>query len=178
MAYHFYNFAIKIHNMNKQTLTLKTALLSLFLMGFFYQAHSQYSKKETFRAYKQNDTTRYASSTLVLFTDDTFVNYGTFSESPDVKPYVWYTCGKWKLKNGEIVCNTSSSVFDQNQLLDIIKASIIKSTDSTLFGNQKKYVNEKYANHSFVIIKNKLYDVAKKIEYLNLQSIVSPMFIN
>ncbi len=108
--------------MKKVTTIIKSALfISLFLGCFNNKCYSQFLKKETFRAYKQIDTTRYTSSTLFLFTDDTFVHYGTNNDGDGAKPYVWYTCGKWHIKNGEVVCTTTSGSFEQSQLLNDIK---------------------------------------------------------
>jgi len=143
-------------------------LLVILIKGNFY---GQGIDKEVYKKYRQSDSTAINNAgILVFYTDNTFMNYGILKDLQNQEVYVWYTFGKWTLKNSEIICKTYFEAFNQKRVIDEIKASYRSRLDYRLIDTYYEFVNERYMDYSFMMIKDKVFDSAKKIEYTELKN--------
>lgn len=143
-------------------------LLVILMKGNCY---GQVIDKEVYKKYRQYDSTAVNNAgILVFYTDNTFINYGILKDLQNQEAYVWYTYGKWTMKNGEIICKTYFEAFNQKKMIDEIKASYRTRLDYRLIDSYYEFEYERYLDYSFIIMKDKAFDASKKIEYTELKN--------
>jgi hypothetical protein len=147
--------------------------LKLYLIGIsvvFVSAigFSQDFGKEVYKKFGQTDSASLNSgAVLVLYKDNTFLNYGIFKDLVHQEVYVWYTYGNWKQESGGIVCQSVLGKHDQN-VVEAIKTAYRKRLDYRLIDTYYEFVNEKYSYYSFVLKEENVIDTNKNIEYRDI----------
>ena len=151
-------------------LIISKILAALLILCFSSQSSkAQNTAKSVFKKYVQADSNAIQyGATLTIFADKTFTNYGIVKDSQNNEEYVWYTFGKWNLKNGEILCRTYFESFNHKRMIDEILFNYKQRADFKLIEEKYEFKNENYMNYSFIMIKNKVIDLNKKIEYVEL----------
>lgn len=148
----------------------KSLLCLMIFVSFFQECYSQEKNDNIYRKYIQIDSSNYKVSVLILYKDNTFINYGTFDDDYYNISNVWFASGKWSLKSSEISCQSISNNFSNIKLIEDIKNSYKYRFDYYLYDKKYKYIYENYSNYNFYLIKNKAIDFNKKIEYKMTES--------
>ncbi len=157
--------------MAAKNLILPNYFVSLVIFLFAGNvSFAQIRNKEIYRKYLQSDSSANMKSVLILYTDKTYFNFGTFNDPEITENYVWFDYGKWTLSNCELICNTNSRVFDQSKVINEIKFYYKGTENNRLYNDGYKYIRLPLKNYSFIMIKNKAIDLNRKIEYKDFQN--------
>ncbi|MGZ3901667.1 MAG: hypothetical protein ACXVDC_15175, partial [Bacteroidia bacterium] len=105
---------------------MRVTIVFLILLFTFYghlagqNAHLT-QNKEIYKVYETNEAakSKKKNGVLILFTDNTFINYGEGESS------CWYTSGRWLGNNQIFMCRTYNEIQDTVQLVNDIKKIFI-----------------------------------------------------
>ncbi len=147
--------------------TMVFMVLFTGLSGF----SQDYNNKEIYKKYAQEDTTGInRSAILVLYTDKTYLNFGIMNDRENMEMYVWYAYGDWTQKDSEILCKTHYTTVSQDKTIANIKFQYRFRPDYRLIDTYFEFAAERYTDYAMLLIKNKVVDLTKKIEYIESQN--------
>ncbi len=156
--------------MKKDNSALIKGIVSVLLLLAIYNSCAQIPQKDILKKYVQIDSSIHRSSVLILYTDKTFINYGTLNNISNTEYYVWFDYGNWIMANSELICTSKKKLLDQPKVVNEIKMYHTWRNDYRLYDSYYEYVKGTYKCYSFILIKDKAIDLNKKIEYHELQS--------
>lgn len=146
---------------------INKAVYILTIILFNLNATGQINKSDVIKHFILLDSTLYNKDVhLLLFKDNTFLNYGIYDNKQENDNYVWYANGHYLMENGKILLESSKNDKKQEQFIKDIKYAYKWRKDHVLIESYLEFVVEKYREYSLVIIKNKLYDEKKRYEYI------------
>lgn len=150
---------------NLQKIDKAVYILTIILINL--NATAQINKSDVIKHFILIDSTLHNKDVhLLLFRDNTFLNYGIYDNKQENDNYVWYANGHYLMENGKILLESSKNDKKQEQFIKDIKYAYKWRKDHVLIESYLEFVVEKYREYSLVIIKNKLYDEKKRYEYI------------
>lgn len=156
-----------IRKPNLQKINKAVYILTIIL--FNLNTTAQINKSDVIKHFILIDSTLHNKDVhLLLFKDNTFLNYGIYDNKQENDTYVWYANGHYLMENGKILLESSKNDKSQEKVIKDIKHAYKWRKDHVLIESYLEFVIEKYKEYSLVIIKNKLYDEKKKYEYIEL----------
>lgn len=135
----------------------------LFLLSIC--CHAQISKEGVVKKYQFKDTIGKNDAVLVLYADETFVNFGIVCNEQEKEWYVWLTSGNYLALPGKILLKSTLEINQMNPLLNNIKNYYKYRADHALIANGYEYQLETYKDLPMMVDNEKLKDLSKKIEY-------------
>jgi hypothetical protein len=142
-------------------------LMLLFTSGAMF---SQDYDKEVHRKFIQLDSNGVNNDALlILYADNTYVNFGIMNDPIDKEMYIWYAYGQWTQKGTEVSCKTYYNAYNQQKTIDGIKFYYRFRPNYRLIDSYFEFVCERYVNNTFLVILDKAIDLSKKIEYTEVR---------
>ncbi|MGZ3862936.1 MAG: hypothetical protein ACXVPN_11035 [Bacteroidia bacterium] len=153
-------------------MTFRSFLNHHYLLLFFLISYSslraQWDKKEILRNYASSDTMQNnKEARLILYKDNSFINYSIYCNPKEREWYIWYTKGKWNGSSERITLNSEDPMPNSEQLILFIKNSFKHRKDYKLI-NHYEFVSIGYTDIVYNLITNKVVDPIRKVEYFEI----------
>lgn len=156
--------------MQKTPKMIQLIFITICLFSTKNIVQAQSAKPELIGKYINIDTlSENKDDVLILFKDNTFLNYGIFNNKEEKENYIWYTSGKWIATETKLLFKSIDPVPNSDQLIKSIKNSYRKRLDHLLIENYYEFVKLNYVDHPFTKKEGKLIDESKKISYIELK---------
>jgi hypothetical protein len=146
---------------------MKTKLLINLLV--FLQAGvlmSQTLKPAKSKVYKSTTLGVNKEAVLILYNDNTFTNYGVYSNDAEKDWYVWYTKGRCLQVGDKILFKSFDTIPDAPALIKAIKDSYLSLKEYALIRTEYEFVHLKYKDLPMFREDSLIIDGVKKITYL------------
>lgn len=148
----------------------KYTLLALLITPFI-GANAQKIHDNVYKKYILKDTTLINKDcVLLLYNDQTFLNFGLVNNKAENDAYVWYAAGKWNKSDSTIVFNPSYDKIEIETLKKEIKQYYKKRSDYRLIESYYEFVKEFYKERRFRLNNIELEDPKKLIKYIELNT--------
>lgn len=142
-------------------------ILVYIFNGFLNIAKSQNTAREvTLKMYKSRDTTALnKDAVLILFSNNTFINYGIYFNKGEQDWYVWYTAGRWINSKDKVLMRTYETIENQQQLITDIKNAFQVNKSHSLIEKYYEFVQLNYRDYIVIMDDDLVVDPTKNILY-------------
>lgn len=106
---------------------------------------------------------------LLLFKDNSYLNYGIYVNNSESESYVWYSNGTFVKDGDKLILQSVSSTNKREQLIKDIKYSYKKRKDYVLISSEYEFANTKYENYILKTENNHVFDQKKNLDYYKLE---------
>ena len=145
-----------------------TLSLVLFQSAFLF---SQNIKPAKSRIYKSATQGVNKEAVLILYNDNTFVNYGIYANDMEKDWYVWYTTGRCLNVADKILFKSNDTIRDAGTLIKAIKDSYLTLKEHILISTEYEFVELRYKDLQMFREDSLIIDGTKKITYLEKRSL-------
>jgi hypothetical protein len=102
---------------------------------------------------------------LILYVDNTYLNFGIYSNEQERDAFVWYSCGTWMNSDTSIILRTKFDLFDMNYLIKGIKFHYKRRNDHILIESSYEFVKDLFKEKTLDIRHEYILDQKKNILY-------------
>jgi hypothetical protein len=155
--------------MNCQFITIRVLCLAAFLLTIEMFHAQQNQTAAIFKKYIVRDTSKFEKDAmLILYTNNTYLNFGIYSNQSENDSYIWYSCGTWQNTDNVLALKTKFDIFESDFLKKGIKFYYKRRKDYVLIDTYYEFVKELYKSKDLKIEKDDLIDTQKTISYLEI----------
>jgi hypothetical protein len=145
---------------------VKVALLLIILGMNCEKIKANSFRSKIYKKYEIKDSNSvFKNGILILYKDNTFVNFGLSGNEKEKKGYLWYSTGTWKSNDTAIIMELDNNIFDLEDLEAGIKDYYKTKFDNWLTIAYFDYVREYYRTKWFVRKDSELLDKGKNVVY-------------
>ena len=126
---------------------------------------SQVAGKQIGRKYRTTDAKCvFRDRVMLLYTDNTFINYGIVNDVANLDMYIWYASGSWTLEGNRITCNARIPVLKNEEMVVFIKNEYRNHAEYPLIENYYDFLNVPLRDYVYV-------DLRKEIGYMRIHNV-------
>lgn len=143
-------------------------IIALLLLVIAFKSPAQ---GRVFKRFVIKDTTGInKDAVLILYDNQSFINFGIINNKAENDAYVWYAAGKWNMTDSSLSLNPQYDLFDTEFLKKDIKAYYKKRSDYRLIESYYEFVKEFYKERRLQLLNVDLTDRKKLINYTEVGS--------
>lgn len=143
----------------------------IILNGFWNNILSQKPQQKekdsiTFKRFQSKDTlTTNTNAVLIIYSNDTFINYGIHSNKEENDQYIWYTAGICLQANDKIYLKSFEPLENQEALIADIKNSYLTNRNYGLISRYFEFVQIHYKDFLIFRDEDLVIDNNKRVVY-------------
>lgn len=142
---------------------------TLFLIINVIKSKGQNLNNHILKEYYITDSLNKKDAVLILFSNDTFINFGCI-KNDSLKNKIWFSTGIYLLLPNKVLLKSNKDGPTPDNFIENIVQYYRTSSNFYIKENSTSYSFEKYNNYQINICNDLLVDINKQIKYSELKS--------